>query len=214
MNKKIVFGLVLVFLCISNTLFAQFNVIKVHSVNNVNPQIVNPLGSLYNSTGVSYERCINDHMSIELMGLYARALLFNDATEKTGTAKTLGYSAELKLKYYFQTNSEELTYAPYGWYVAPILNYTDVKGTFNIVEKDINGKPFVKDVTEHGLSYFALGALCGYQFIMEEFEKGFVIDLGVGFNYLKSKGYGNGSEDVHKIYSFVPKIQFGLGFAF
>ena len=224
MKRKINFYLFLVVvLGITQATFAQFNTIKIHHINNVNPQIIVPFKSNYNSFGGSYERCIGDHMSVEIMGLYARSLLF-ESPKETNYAKVFGFSTELKVKYYFQVSDEFLTYAPYGWYVASVVGYTSMKGTENIY--NLNAVPPVQiDTKSHSLNYISAGALCGYQFILEEYEQGLVFDVALGFNYINTKGTGYGSkentvldngtiEERHKMYNFIPKIQVGFGFAF
>lgn len=246
MIKKSVFFIFLFFaVSFLNKANAQFNVIKVHHVNNVNPQIVNPIKSNYNSFGMSYERNVSDHFTIELMGLYARALLFKNDKE-INYVKTTGYSFDLKFKYYFQTNTEMMTYAPYGWYVAPTVGIMSTKGKESITgirpATDVEtGETFdevyVKDYNNHSISYWSTGLLVGYQFILEEFEQGLVFDIGLGANYINTKGVGWGSDEDkpvldengkpktlkdgtiemdtrHKLNSILPKIQIGIGFAF
>ncbi len=224
MGRKFNFYLFLVVvLGIAQSTFAQFNTIKIHHINNVNPQIIVPFKSNYNSFGGSYERCIGDHMSVELMGLYARSLLF-ESPKEVQYAKVTGFSTELKVKYYFQVSEEFLTYAPYGWYVATVVGYTSMKGDEKIYDTRVV-PPVQTGAKSHSLDYIAAGALCGYQFILEEYEQGLVFDVALGFNYINTKGTGYGSdEDVvlpngeiderHKMYNFIPKIQVGFGFAF
>jgi hypothetical protein len=102
---------------------------------------------------------------------------------------------------------------------------------------DFKETPPVLDYTKsHSLNYISAGALCGYQFILEEYEQGLVFDVALGFNYINTKGTGYGSdvnsplfkngepvlnnegiqvmEERHKMYNFIPKIQVGFGFAF
>jgi hypothetical protein len=234
MIKKSVFFIFLFFaVSFLNKANAQFNVIKVHHVNNVNPQILNPIKSNYNSFGMSYERNVSDHFTIELMGLYARALLFQNDRE-IDYVKTTGYSFDLKFKYYFQTNTEMMTYAPYGWYVSPIIGYASTKGDKTILGPPVDkpdgeggtySEPSNSGAKPHSISYWSTGALIGYQFILEEFEQGLVFDVALGFNYINTKGTGYGSDEDtvlpngeiderHKMYSFIPKIQVGFGFAF
>lgn len=222
MLKKLLYIAILGLFLGSFSSYSQFNVIKVNAINNMNPQIVNPFETSYFSSGASYERCISDHVSAEILVLYARALL-TDTDRKP--IQTTGIGVALGLRYYFQTSPEMLTYAPYGWYVSPTIGYTTVSGDrrfYNAVAVEENGEVVneisVEDVSKrfgNKLNYAHVGAMAGYQFIMEEFQQGFTVDLGLGFNYLIYKdGTNRGTGDVNKINNFVPKIHFGVGFAF
>lgn len=99
------FSVVLLFVSLGS--HAQKNVIKV-----------DPLGLLFNTAQLSYERVIGEKSSLEL------SLNFNKVTGSLSTlsndteVNTLGF--EGKYKFYFSS----VQMAPKGWYVAPVANYS------------------------------------------------------------------------------------------
>ncbi len=126
-----------------------------------------------NSYGFAYERVIADHASAEI------ALFRIRVVEHTGiqTQKLEGFAAEIRYRYYFQTNPNYATFAPFEYYLAPTVKYAQMQTpTLN---------------SFHEIRSLSFGAIVGYHYIMELYEDGFSFDInaGVNANIYDSKGF-------------------------
>lgn len=182
-------------LCCFNMAFAQFNVIKYIPSYNADVTRKKLVEVDLNSYGVSYERCITDHASLEILGLRARMVT---QTPQQGTKVLTGFGAELRYRYYFQTNPSFLSYAPFEFYVAPTVNYTQMQ------------TPYLNDF--HELKYISVGGIVGFQLIFELFQEGFAVDGNLGFNINNYESTGFMSET--NMYRFTPRVGLALGYTF
>lgn len=146
------------------------------------------------SYGAGYERVIGNHSSLELIVIRSRMVSHNGNLTK----KLNGFGTELRYRYYFQTNQSWVTYAPFEFYLAPIVGYNQVQ------TKTLNDF--------HEIKNFNIGAIVGYQFIMELFEEGFSIDanIGIGANFPKIKGQLNNINTN----SFTPRVGLTFGYSY
>lgn len=146
------------------------------------------------SYGAGVERVIGNHSSVELVVIRSRMV----SIKGIETKKLNGFGAELRYRYYFQTNPSWVTYAPFEFYFAPIVGYNQVQ------TKTLNDFHEVKN--------FNLGAIAGYQLIMELFEEGFSIDvnLGISANFPKIKGQLNNIDTK----SFTPRVGLSFGYSY
>ncbi len=237
MNKKNYYLLLALF-CFSIS-FAQSHVIKLSSISTSNPYNDSFFEFERSSFATSYENAFSNRSSAEVMIVLARSISYD---ETLGYGKIVvpvqGLGIEAKWRYYFQTNPNFITYSPYGWYAAPTISYTSLKGTNEVVDKnDIQTDPatglqFVNPksvgTVTNNISYMAVGALAGYQFIMEEYEYGVIFDFGLGFNYIASSEFSRSSItndpkskdldlnplETQKLNTIIPKLHFSIGFAF
>lgn len=235
MLKKIVF--LLLFVLSINMGYTQNNVIKLSSISTSNPYNPSFFEFERSSFAASYEYANWNHSTLEGLIMYCRSISYH----YTGLPIPVsGPGVELKWRYYFQTNPNFITYAPYGWYAAPTVGYSQMSGTntiydqtfkdvlnpiTNLWEKVLDPTP-IGDI-KHQLSYIPVGVLAGYHFIMEEYEYGVTFDFGIGVNYIAAPSFkekridttGKGGiylydETVPKLNVVIPKLHFSIGFAF
>ena len=158
---------------------AQENVVKV-----------NPLGLIFGSAELSYERALNDKSSVELAVAYSRS----DVTFGFGDeVKATGFGAEGKYKLYFSSSKE----APRGWYAAPVLTYASASAESGSSKGD--------------LSYFGGGAIAGYQWVFGGGDSGFALDLNLGAQYISASTSGDISSA--SIDGVLPRLGLALGYA-
>lgn len=159
--------------------FAQQNVVKA-----------NPLGLLFGSAEIGYERAISDKNSFEIAVAFSRS----DATlNGSETATATGLGAEGKFKFFFSSSKD----APRGWYAAPVASYF----SSNAESGDLEG----------GISVFAGGAIAGYQWIFGGGDSGFALDLNLGAQYASVNFDGDiSSVDIDGI---IPRLGVAIGYA-
>lgn len=138
--KKQFISFMLIIACFSAS--AQKNVIKV-----------NPLGLLFGSASVSYERVLTPKSAFQVNALYGN-LSFSDFSYSS-------FGAGVDYRIYLSKTKE----APVGFYVSPGLAYNNL--TFAVLSDKAT------------VSSFALKGLAGYQWVWG----GFDLDLFGGFNY-------------------------------
>lgn len=176
---------------------AQLNVVKFIPSYNADITRTQPFKFHLNSFGIGYERCIGEHSSVELLLFRARVISYTP--EPVLETKVLnGFGIETRYRYYFQTHDEYITYSPFEFYVSPTLNYTQMQTTY------------LNDF--HTLKYFQVGAVIGFQLILELYQEGFTIDVntGVNTNFYESSGFINEKE----IFSFMPRVGLSFGYCF
>jgi hypothetical protein len=169
---------------ITSIAFAQKNVVKI-----------NPLGLIFSTLPITYERVISPKISLggEV------SVLFYSATAGTTTTTFFGGGLELKPKFSIATKKE----MPRGWYISPVVGYAMANGT----GKDGNGNN-----ASGGFSIINAGAIAGYQWVFGGAGPGFALDLNGGANYLKLNTTGQASGI--KLEGILPRIGIGLGYAF
>lgn len=235
MLKKIVF--LLLFLSSINMGYSQSNVIKLSSISTSNPYNDSFFEFERSSFAMSYEYANWNHSTLEGLVMLCRSISYHSTGLPIPVA---GPGVELKWRYYFQTNPNFVTYAPYGWYAAPTVGYSQMSGTNTIYDqtfKDVlnpitNLWEQVLDPTpigdiKHQLSYVPVGVLAGYHFIMEEYEYGVTFDFAIGANYIATADFkeerfdtsGTGKiflngPTVQTLNQIIPKFHFSIGFAF
>jgi hypothetical protein len=175
--KKVVCIAVMVLLGFGS-LSAQQNVIKA-----------NPLGLVFGSAELGYERVLSEKSSVELSLAYSST----SVTLGSETTNATGFGAEGKYKFYFSSSKV----APRGWYGAPVLTYAST-----------NAK---SGTSEGGLSYFGTGAVAGYQWVFGGGDSGFALDLNFGLQYISAKSTGDISS--FSLDGVLPKLGLSLGYA-
>lgn len=237
MLKKI--GLIVLFSLSIGVGYAQNNVIKLSSISTTNPYNPDFFEFERSSFAASYEYANWNHATIEILIMYARSI--SDFASGL-PIPVAGIGTEIKYRYYFQTNPNFITYAPYGWYAAPTVGYTQMSGTNSLYDKTQTVKvpnpnsptgfdeivnPIPVGAVKHELSYIPIGAVAGYHFIMEEYEYGVTFDFGIGANYIAAPKFSEDRIDttglggiytykatVQKLNQIIPKFHFSIGFAF
>ena len=174
--KKVL--LVIAMVAAGFTANAQKNVVKV-----------NPLGLVFGSLDVSYERVISDKAAVEVGFAYSSF----DVTSGNTKVSTNGYGVEGKYKFYFSSEKD----APKGWYGAPFVAYSVSSVDSDGVKGDANS--------------FAAGALAGYQWVFGGSDSGFSLDLNFGAQYISASAKGN--IDSVSIDGFLPRLGLSLGYA-
>ncbi len=170
--------------------FAVFGLTVVNAQKNVVK--VNPLGLIFGSAELSYERAISEKGAFEISASYMSIdATFNNSTEETGIS---GVGAEAKYKFYFSSVND----APRGWYAAPLANFYSITG------KEGSSKGKVNTVGG--------GAVAGYQWVFGGGNTGFALDLNLGAQYLSVSTSGdiNGTS----IDGIIPRLGISLGYAF
>lgn len=181
--KKVLF-LATIFL-ISTSVFAQ---------SGVQPNVVkvNPLGALFGSANLGYERALNEKTSVLIAPSFGIL--------KSGGFKYTTYGLGLEYRLYF-TGS-----APKGTYVAPGAAFAF--GTAKI-EDSFDGSNDQKT----NITNFSGKAVIGHQWI---WSSGFVLDLNGGIQYTSYKfkdnsGFFDGADAFSGI---LPALGLSLGYNF
>jgi hypothetical protein len=156
---------------------AQQNVVKI-----------NPVGLLFGSAELSYERVLSNKSSVELSLAYSRS----NVGFSTGEEKATGFGVEGKYKFYVSASKN----APRGFYAAPVLTYASSKAE----RGTLKGK----------VSYLAGGAIAGYQWVFGS-ESEFSIDLNAGVQYVSASVSGDVLSA--SIDGIIPKLGIGFGYA-
>lgn len=152
---------------------------------------VNPLGLIFGSANVGYERALNEKSSFVIAPQFGGF--------KLGGMKYSSFGAGAQYRLYFSKTKT----APEGFYAAPALTFTSGKVTWD------DGTD-TKEETK--FSSYGGGALVGNQWI---FNSGFVIDLGAGVMYQKF----NYKDDTNNSFAFkgsamLPALSFSIGYNF
>lgn len=181
--KKVMF--VLAFIAGSFVLKAQdgpLNVIKV-----------NPLGLLFGSANVAYERVVSEKGSVVFAPQFGGF--------KLGGVKYSSFGAGAEYRLHLSNTKIN----PEGLYVAPGLAFTSGK-------VKSNGELFNDSETK--FTSFGGKAVIGNQWI---FDSGFVIDLNGGVSYQKfnyKDGKDNDGSGTLKASGILPALSFSIGYAF
>jgi len=120
---------------------------------------INPLALAFKGFEISYETKITKNNSLELIGSFAKVDINNHK------GKINVYGGEAKYKLFITPNVTTFE----KLYVAPSLSYA----TGNAQEANVP--------LQYKLSYFAIGAFVGYQWLLPKKGKnGFLIDASIG----------------------------------
>jgi hypothetical protein len=152
---------------------------------------LNPLGLIFGSANVAYEKALNEKSSFLIAPQFGGF--------KLGGVKysSFGLGAEYRL---YLSNSKS---APEGFYAGPGLAFTSGKVKYEGFEE---GDEKIK------FSSFGGKVILGNQWI---FDSGFTIDLNGGISYQKFS-YKDGKEDGFglKASGVLPALGFSIGYAF
>ncbi|MBV7440605.1 porin family protein [Weeksellaceae bacterium TAE3-ERU29] len=150
----------------------------------------NPLGLLFGSFGLTYERAFTNNVSGEL-GLEIASTKVKSNTEEV---KANGFGGRAAIRYFFGSHG-----APKGWNITPQISYSSASAEFKSEKnKDTN------------VNVFAVGVIGGYQFLT---TGGFVADLGLGAGYYNFDSDGN-TDLTFQFNGIGPMARIGLGYAF
>ena len=153
---------------------------------------VNPLGLLFGSANVGYERALNEKSSFMIAPQFGGF--------KFGGVKYSSFGAGAQYRFYFSKTKT----APEGFYAAPALSFVSGKVKWDSFDS--------KEETK--FSSFGGGAMVGNQWI---FNSGFVIDLGGGIMYQKfsyKDGEGDTEFSTLKASGVLPALSFSIGYNF
>lgn len=167
----------------------------------------NPLSLLFGTIGVTYERKINDNMSLGLTaGFYMR-----DMSVMTLSSKYSGFNFSPEFRYYFDNAVE-------GWFVAGYVSYTAITNT----QKYTDGTPITVDVDgndvleiSNTMSVISGGAFGGRQWVWG----GFALDVYGGLSYSTvswsyDKNYVQGLGGGISLEGIFPVLGTAIGYAF
>jgi hypothetical protein len=182
--KKLVF--ILSVLALSTTSFAQY---KGGGDGDVMPNVIkiNPLGFLFGSASVGYERAINEKSSFVIAPTFGG---FN-----FGGVKYSQFGGSAEYRFYLSKNSS----APKGFYAGPGANFS-------------SGKVKLDGGDKTTFSSFGVKGIIGNQWV---FGSGFVLDLNGGlqyssFNYKDDSGIFSGLKGS----GVFPALGFAIGYNF
>lgn len=173
---------------ISLTVFSQ-------SDSGSKPNIVkfNPLGLLFGSGNLAYERALNAKSSVVVAPSFGFL--------KSGDFKYSTYGLGLEYRFYLSKTKS----APEGIYAAPGVGY--VLGTAKSTD------PFSGVEEKTNVSTFTGKAVFGYQWV---WDSGLVLDLNGGFQYLNFKFKDNtgvfSSDDA--LSGLLPALAVSIGYNF
>lgn len=158
---------------------------------------VNPLGLLFGSANVGFERALNEKSSFVIAPQFGGF--------KFGGVKYSSIGAGAQYRFYLSKTKN----APEGFYAAPALSFVSGKvkwDSFDSAEEEEEEKT--------NFSSFGGGAMVGNQWI---FKSGFVIDLGGGVmyqNFSYKDGEGDAGFSSLKGGGVFPALSFSLGYNF
>ncbi|HEY1115875.1 MAG TPA: DUF3575 domain-containing protein [Chitinophagaceae bacterium] len=152
---------------------------------------VNPLGLIFGSANVGFERAINEKSSFVIAPQFGGF--------KLGGMKYSSFGAGAQYRMYFSKTKT----APEGFYGAPGLSFVSGKVKY---DDGMNEKEEIK------FSSFGGGVMVGHQWI---YNSGFVLDLGAGVNYQKFNYKDNEDNSFAlKASGMLPALSFSIGYNF
>lgn len=174
------FKFIVIFFIFYSNINAQKNVIKV-----------NPLGLLFNTLPVQYERVNSSRTSIGL----DVSLLINEITyENTKKTDIFGIGFEAKYKIGLDSKIS----MPRDWYAAPLAGFGFAETTINNITS--------------GANIINFGLAAGHQWIFSEKSNGVALDINVGGHYINANTYGSATGI--SMNGLQPRIGVGVGYAF
>lgn len=163
--------------------------VNVFAQDGAKPNVIkaNPLGLLFGSANVSYERAFGEKSAIQINAAFGGL--------SVGGVKYTNIGGGVDYKYYV-SNSKT---APEGFYVSPGVGFYSVK------VKEVGG-------TSVSGSGAIVKAVVGNQWI---WNSGFTLDLFGGINYYAGgKIKGNGGAEYAKFNGVLPALGVSLGYNF
>jgi len=152
---------------------------------------INPLGLIFGSANIAYERAINEKSSFVIAPQFGGF--------KLGGVKYSSFGAGAQYRFYLSGSKS----APEGFWAGPGVNYTSGK---------VKIDDFNNNEDETKFSSFGGNVMIGNQWI---FNSGFVIDLGGGISYQKfSYKDEGGSFSTLKASGILPALSFSIGYNF
>jgi hypothetical protein len=165
-------------------IFAQKSTSATEPVNVIK---VNPLGLLFGSANISFERAVSEKSAVQVNATFGGLSI--------GGVKYTNFGGGLDYKYYVSSTKA----APQGFYVSPGAGFYSVK------VKESGG-------TSVSGSGFIVKAVAGNQWI---WNSGFALDLFAGINfYAGGKIKGTGGIEYTKFNGVLPALGVSLGYAF
>lgn len=152
---------------------------------------INPLGALFGSANLAYERAISDKSSFVVAPSFG---FF-----KNGGYKYTTYGLGLEYRFYLSGSKT----APEGFYAGPGLGYTFGQAKY----EDMFGGPDEKT----SVSGLSAKAILGHQWI---WESGFTLDLNAGIQYFNLKFKDDNFGVGEPFSGILPALGFGLGYNF
>jgi len=154
---------------------------------------INPLGLIFGSANLAYERALNEKSSFVIAPQFGGF--------KLGGFKYSSFGAGAQYRFYFSDSKT----APEGFYAGPGIGFTSGK----VKIEDFMGSG---DEDETKFTSFGGNVMIGNQWI---FNSGFVIDLGGGISYQKfSYKDEGGSFSTLKASGILPALSFSIGYNF
>lgn len=170
-------------------LFLGAMTVKAQEGNGQNVIKVNPLGLLFGSANVGFERVINDKSSFMIAPQFGGF--------KLAGVKYSSFGAGAQYRFYFSKTKT----TPEGFYAAPALSFVSGKVTWDSFDSKEESK----------YTSFGGGAMVGNQWI---FKSGFVIDLGGGVMYQKFSYKDDSNSSGLKANGMMPALNFSIGYNF
>ncbi len=173
-----------------NTSKAQENVIKL-----------NPLGLIFGSLSVGYERVLNDNHSAQVN--------INFITFKVGDNKFSGFGITPEYRFHFGNHEN-----PKGFYAGPFIGFNTFKWTYEDSYFDNNFNLITEDA-DVSVTSFSIGGIIGHQWI---FGEAFALDLNLGAGY-NMASFDTDDDDADPNFGLaasgiLPRLGLAIGYAF
>jgi len=155
---------------------------------------INPLGLLFGSANIAYEKAINAKSSFLIAPQYGGF--------KLGGVKYSSFGGGAQYRFYLSDSKS----APAGFWAGPGVSFSSGKVKY--------GQDYDNDGKEDESKFTAFGgnAMIGNQWI---FKSGFVIDLGGGISYQKFNYKDNTTTNISlKASGILPALSFSIGYNF
>lgn len=151
---------------------------------------INPLGALFGSANVAYERALNEGSSVVIAPSFG--LL------KSAGFKYTSFGIGAEYRFYFSKEKS----APMGFYAGPGAGFNFGEAKWDDSNNDNSNKT--------SFSGFNVKGIIGYQWI---WSSGFTLDLNGGIQYLDFK-FKDSDVTGTPISGVLPTIGFSLGYSF
>jgi hypothetical protein len=155
---------------------------------------INPLGALFGSYSMSYERVVDTRSTVQFDANYGNINIFGLRINTFGVGA--GY------RYYFSKSKS----APEGFFVSPSVSYSNVSLSLTDTPTD-----------RFQVGTYEGGVVAGYQWI---FDSGFQIDLYLGPRFVSVSDFSiqNQTEDmdiyIQGLSGIGTKLGFSIGYCF
>lgn len=163
--------------------------IPINAQNNVLK--INPLGLLFNTLPIQYERVNSSRTSIGVDVSLLRNEITYEATKKSDIIG-IGFEAKYKI------GLDSKISMPRGWYAAPLAGFGFAETTINNITS--------------GANIINFGLVAGHQWIFSEKSNGVALDINFGGHYINANTYGSATGI--SMNGLQPRIGLGIGYAF